>query len=144
MPMAPTVMRSLAAGDSVDLAFSWSLTVPPDGAPRGGRGRRPPDPADGVVFSDPGIQSPTVTVDNAAGDVTLTLSVTDAFNPSVLGELTVTVYEDACQAARIGDGQAANYPLDVVPDCVINLLDLAEMAVIWLEDYSLTEAVPVE
>jgi hypothetical protein len=27
----------LAAGDSIDLAFRWSLTVPADGAPRGGR-----------------------------------------------------------------------------------------------------------
>ena len=33
VPMTP----ALAAGDSVDLEFSWSLTVPPEGAPRGGR-----------------------------------------------------------------------------------------------------------
>ena len=33
VPMSP----ALAAGDSVDLEFAWSLIVPPDGAPRGGR-----------------------------------------------------------------------------------------------------------
>ncbi len=35
--MSVPVSPALAAGDSVDLAFAWSLTVPPDGAPRGGR-----------------------------------------------------------------------------------------------------------
>ncbi len=35
--MSVPVSPALAAGDSVDLEFSWSLTVPPDGAPRGGR-----------------------------------------------------------------------------------------------------------
>lgn len=35
--MALPVAPALAAGDSVDLEFAWSLTVPPDGAPRGGR-----------------------------------------------------------------------------------------------------------
>ncbi|HQR18219.1 MAG TPA: M1 family metallopeptidase [Gemmatimonadales bacterium] len=33
IPLTP----ALAAGDSVDLEFAWSLTVPPEGAPRGGR-----------------------------------------------------------------------------------------------------------
>lgn len=31
------VQPALASGDSVDFQFEWSLTVPPDGAPRGGR-----------------------------------------------------------------------------------------------------------
>jgi len=31
------VFPGIAPGDSVDLEFAWSLTVPPDGAPRGGR-----------------------------------------------------------------------------------------------------------
>ena len=31
------VQPALAAGDSLDLEFAWSLTVPPEGAPRGGR-----------------------------------------------------------------------------------------------------------
>ena len=33
LPIAP----ALAPGDSADLGFAWSLTVPPEGAPRGGR-----------------------------------------------------------------------------------------------------------
>jgi hypothetical protein len=35
--MSVPVGPALAPGDSVDLEFAWSLTVPPDGAPRGGR-----------------------------------------------------------------------------------------------------------
>ena len=35
--MSVPVTPGLASGDSVDLEFRWSLTVPPDGAPRGGR-----------------------------------------------------------------------------------------------------------
>jgi len=31
--------RPLAPGDSIDLAFRWALTVPADGAPRGGRNK---------------------------------------------------------------------------------------------------------
>ena len=97
------------------------------------------NPAAGVVFA-PDAQSaaPSVTVDNAAGAVVLTLEVSDGFNPPVSDTVVVTVYNDACEASRVGAGQAANYPMDVVADCVINLADLGVLAGIWLDDYALT------
>jgi len=108
----------------------------------------------GVVFSpsdDGGLTStainPTVTV-GSAGPVTLTFTVDDGVNPAVSDTVTVDVYEDACQAARTGAGEAANHPADLtgpagVPDCNIDLIDIAvEIAAKWLDDYALTEPVP--
>ena len=100
----------------------------------------------GAVFSPSNtVANPTVTVDNAAGAVTLTCTVWDDDNG--VGEadsdtVIVTVYADACEAARVGAGLAAQYPLDAVADCVINLKDFAVMAAIWLEDYALAAPAP--
>ena len=121
------------------------------------------DPNDGVVF-DPNanVEDPSVTITKAPGDavtVTLTLAVNNVgrLEPAVQDTMTIDVYDDACLAARIGDGQAANYPADYSGNCIINLedfavmaeiwlagsglTDLAEMATTWLTDYSLTAPV---
>ena len=78
----------------------------------------------------------TVTVD-AAGAVTLTFTVKDELNPAKSDDMIVTVYEDACEAARVGDNRAGNYPGDFNGDCIINLKDFAVLAVEWLTDYTL-------
>ena len=95
---------------------------------------------DGGLTSN--VVNPTVIVDNAAGAVTLTFTVQDQFNPAVSNNMIIFVYADACEAARVGAGLADQYPLDVVVDCVIDLKDLAAMALIWLEDYALTGPIP--
>ncbi len=53
--------------------------------------------------------------------------------------MTIDVYDDACLAARIGDGQAENYTADYSGNCIINLEDFAEMAEIWLAGSELQE-----
>lgn len=96
-----------------------------------------------AVFSDPAIETPTVTLDNAAGDVMLTLTVDDGFNPPVSDTLVITVYQNACQAARIGAQLAAAYPEDLTADCMVGIEDFAAMAIRWLENYALTQPVAV-
>ncbi len=84
----------------------------------------------------------TVTVDNAAGAVTLTFTVKDGLNPADSDDMVVTVYEDACEAARTGDGRAADYPGDFNADCIVDLIDLAEeIAAKWMDDYALKDPV---
>ena len=76
--------------------------------------------------------------------VTLTFTVQDGANPAVSDDLIVTVYADACEAARVGDGRAANYPGDFNSDCIVDFTDLVEEIVVkWLDDYTLTESIPV-
>jgi len=84
------------------------------------------------------VQNPTVSTDWGAGQVTVTVVAEDAANPGevVQDSAMLTVYASACQAARIGNNQAGNWPEDLVADCVINLEDFAEIAAIWLTDYS--------
>jgi len=97
----------------------------------------------GVTSNDP---NPTVTVDNAAGAVTLTFTVQDGLNPAVSDDMIVTVYADPCQAARAGAGLGADYPGDLtgpdgIADCVINLADFAAVASEWLSNYALADPV---
>jgi hypothetical protein len=101
-----------------------------------------------VVISDPNIANPTVTLANETGEpitVTFTIAVNDeAYTTPVEDSIIVTVYPDACQAARVGAGLAAEYPGDSNGDCVIDMVDFAaEMAAKWLADYALTAPVSV-
>jgi len=98
-----------------------------------------------AVFSPSStVVDPSVTVDYAAGDVTLTFEVQAGANPPVSDDMIISVYSDACEAARIGAGLAAGYPGDTDGNCIINLLDLAaEIAAKWLEDYALTAPIPI-
>jgi len=109
----------------------------------------------GVVFSpsdDGGATAnsriATATI-NAAGPVTLTFEVDDELNDPVTDDMTVTVYEDACEAARVGGNRAGDYPGDVTgpdgaPDCVIDFKDFAVLAAEWLNDYTLAGPVSME
>jgi hypothetical protein len=95
-----------------------------------------------TVFSDIHAEDPTVTVDRAypaSPYVVLTCSVQDGANPTPNTDtVVVRVYADACAAAR-GAGRAALYPMDFMPDCVINLEDFVPIAEEWLTDYALTD-----
>jgi hypothetical protein len=69
---------------------------------------------------------------------TLTCSVKDTYNPSITNTdtMVVRVYADPCVAALVG--RAAQYPMDLSHDCVIDLSDLAIAVDDWLVDYKLT------
>lgn len=98
-----------------------------------------------VVFDSSGIEDPTVTISKAAGDpvsVALTLTVDDGENPPVTDIMTIKVYDDACEAARLGMSLAANNPADFNRDCKISLEDLVRMAAKWLNDTGLTVPQP--
>lgn len=98
------------------------------------------DPDAGVVFSNPNIEAPTVTITKVTGNpsvVTLTLVVDDLYE----GTMTIDVYDDACKAA-IGKGLAADNPTDLSGDCVTGLEDFAVLASTWLNDNALTAAQP--
>lgn len=94
------------------------------------------NPAGAVFSPSANVEDPTVTV-AAAGDVTLTCSVSDALNPEVnFDTMVLNVAADACEASVIA---GANYPMDIVGnDCKVNIDDLAAMAADWLTDYALT------
>jgi hypothetical protein len=84
----------------------------------------------------------TVTIESAVDPVTLTFEVQDELNAPVSDDMILTVYADACQAAREGANLGGDHPADItgpgdVPDCVINLVDFAELAAEWLRDYTL-------
>ena len=56
--------------------------------------------------------------------------------------IVVELYDDACQAARIGKGLAADNPTDLSGNCITDLKDLALMLTTWLVDHALTAPVP--
>jgi hypothetical protein len=99
-----------------------------------------------TVFSDIHAEDPTVTVNRAFATspyVTLTCSVQDGANPTPNTDtMVLRVYADACAAAR-GVGRAAQYPMDLTPDCEINLSDFADVAEQWLVDYALIDPIAV-
>jgi hypothetical protein len=99
-----------------------------------------------TVFSDIHAEDPTVTFNRAFATspyVTLTCSVQDGANPTPNTDtMVLRVYADACAAAR-GVGRAAQYPMDLTPDCEINLSDFADVAEQWLVDYALIDPIAV-
>jgi hypothetical protein len=122
-PLAPTVVNNTEPYAA--LTYAWSA-----------------DPADGVIFSDPGVEDPTVTITKAAtGDaitVTLTLAVHDGVHSIVQDRMTISVYDNACLATRFGFGLAANHPTDLDGNCTTDFRDFAVMATKWLNDTGLT------
>jgi hypothetical protein len=126
VPLAPTVVNNTEPYTA--LTHEWSA-----------------DPADGVIFSDPSVENPTVTITKAAtGEaltVKLTLAVHDEIHPMVQDTMTITVYDDACLATRFGFGLAANHPTDIDGNCTIDSRDFAVMATKWLNNTGLTEPV---
>jgi hypothetical protein len=55
--------------------------------------------------------------------------------------MTIDVYDNACKAAK-GAGLTDIDETDFNSNCVTGLEDLAQMAMAWLFDYSLTVPVP--
>ena len=102
------------------------------------------DPDTGVVFSDPAIEDPTVTITKATTNpsvVTLTLEVDDSVNPLVTDRMRIDVYDTAC-LATIGIGLTEDHPTDLVgDDCITDIEDFAEMAAKWLNDTGLPEPI---
>jgi hypothetical protein len=90
-------------------------------------------------------KSPVVKITNNTGSkvrVTMTLTAFDDANPEVAeASVEIDVYNDACHMAK--QGEKITIPLgDVNKDCITDLLDLAEMAVTWLDDYKSTGSMP--
>lgn len=125
----PVVVDATVIDDGVTTAaYLW--TVVPDGSE---------DPNFVVTITDPTVEDPEVTITNAYDTMatfTLTLTVDDGVNAPVEDSMTIDVYRDACQMTRLGAG--VSYQTDLNDDCVMNLLDFAEMAAVWLDDYSVT------
>ncbi|UCG49785.1 MAG: hypothetical protein JSU94_08375 [Phycisphaerales bacterium] len=91
----------------------------------------------GVDFDDVKLTAEGPTPDPYT--VKLTLTVNDGVNPPVTDALEIDVYDDACEAARIGKHLAADYPGDFDQNCITDFGDLALMAAKWLNDTGLTE-----
>ena len=98
----------------------------------------------------PGADSATLTVQFYSDDaehtedlpipVELTFGVSDEGNPTpVTDTMTIDVYKDACQMARMGLGLSNISDFD--ENCVTDLKDYAILAAKWLKDVSLTAPV---
>ena len=85
-------------------------------------------------------------VSDAVSVVTVTVAVNDEANPApgtepVTDSMIIDVYDTACMATRVGLGQAALHTADFDEDCDIDIDDVAEMAIKWLNPTGIT--VPV-
>ncbi|MCF7959030.1 MAG: LamG domain-containing protein [Phycisphaerae bacterium] len=100
------------------------------------------DPAADVSIIDGDTATPKVTITKlvdppAIQTVTLTVEVSDAVNPTPKSAtMEIDVYDNACEMAKIGEGKVV--PTDFNGDCVTNLEDFAQLAAVWLQDYSST------
>ena len=72
---------------------------------------------------------------------TLTITATDAVG-SDSDMMEIDIYDDACQAARLGLSLAAENPSDIDANCNTTVGDLAELAAAWLNSTKLTTAEP--
>jgi len=101
------------------------------------------DPIDPIAANDP---APTVTItkpaDGVAVSVTLRLAVNNvgSENDDVVDTMTINVYDDACLAAK-AVGPVELDATDIDENCITDFKDFAELALAWLYDYALTEAV---
>jgi hypothetical protein len=98
------------------------------------------DPTDGVSFSATNIEAPTVTITKPAGDMaifTLELTISDGVDMPVRDTMTIKVYDDPCQAARLGMSLAADNPTDLNGDCITSFEDFAAVALKWLNNNGL-------
>jgi len=74
--------------------------------------------------------------------VKLTLAVNNAGKPAVTDTMKIDVYDDACEAARIGKGLGPDNPGDFDGDCITDGNDLAELVAKWLTGDALTVPIP--
>jgi len=96
----------------------------------------------GVDFDDVWLTAEGPTPDPYS--VTLTLAVNNEGQPpekAVDDTMTIDVYDDACEAARIGKGLAADNAGDFDGNCITDANDLGELATKWLDDTGLTAPV---
>jgi len=124
----PNVIEK-AGSDWTDLTYLWSA-----------------EPDTGVDFSNAIALAPTVTITKATenpSSVTLTLAVNNEgrLDPPVTDSMTIDVYDDACLAAE-ALGPVELDPTDFNHNCLTNFEDFALLAATWLDDYTLTGAVP--
>ena len=75
--------------------------------------------------------------------VTLTLAVNNEGSATqVKDTMKVYVYDDACQAARMGKDLGTDNPGDFNGNCITDANDLAELAAKWLTGDALTTPIP--
>jgi len=73
------------------------------------------------------------------------LAVNNEGNPpedAVKDVLEIDVYDDACQAARVGKSLGSENPGDFNGDCITDGLDLDELAEKWLANVAITAPIP--
>jgi hypothetical protein len=98
-----------------------------------------------AVFSDNTAEDPTVSMNYPSGTFTVTVTVSDN-NPvgtTASDSVDISCASSPCEAARSLIGLADDYPTDIVPDCMHDLLDFAELCSRWLVDYALTAPTPI-
>jgi hypothetical protein len=127
--LAPDVTNNDTEVPPRDLTYHWTA-----------------NPDDGVEFSDPNIEAPTVTITKATDNpsvVTLTLAVTltDSDSGPVVDTMTIDAYDDPCLAA-LGLGLAEIDPGDFDEDCDTDFEDYAILAEKWLVNYELSAPFP--
>jgi len=129
----PVELDATIEGGVTVVSYAWSAESPD------------PDNNTTVVFDSSSIEDPTVTISKTADDpvsVALKLTVNGGENPPVSDIMTIKVYDDACEATRLGMSLAANNPADINGDCKISLEDLVGMAAKWLNDTGLAGPQP--
>jgi len=136
VPMDSTIVET-PGSDWTNLTYLW--TAEPDGI-------GDPDLDVAITGADTENASVTITKAGPTGDATviaMTLAVNDAgrVGPPVTDSMTIEVYDDACLAAMAA-GPVELDRSDIDENCVTALPDFAVMATTWLDDYTLTEAIP--
>jgi hypothetical protein len=132
--MDPTVVNNDTTEPQRTLTYLW--TAEPNGIG---------DPNLDVAITGADTENASVTITKTAptGDatvVTMTLAVTLEGKDPVTDTMTIDVYDDACVAA-LDLGLATIDTTDLDGNCITAFPDFAVMAVTWLDDYALTEAV---
>lgn len=105
------------------LALTWEVITAPNGVNLGD-----------VVFNDNTIEDPTVTFPNAAGTYIFQLTGDDTV-VQVSDQVSIVIYIPTC-AQVLADGLGFDADLSGpagVPDCYVNIYDLAAIAVDWLK-----------
>lgn len=96
------------------------------------------EPVAGVTLI-PEENQAAVTIAKPEGDpavYTVKLTVSNGgINSDVTDKMRIEVYDDSCQAARLGLGQIVI--VDINQDCIVDLKDFAIVAISWLNDNAL-------
>jgi len=68
----------------------------------------------------------------------LTLAVNNEGQGALASTMTIDVYDDACELAKLVDPMGL-LPTDFDSNCITDISDLSEVIAEWLSDYSETE-----